>query len=132
MLKTAGLGTAIETMFGSSAIKGIPLLFVAFGISSLLKFAQGSSTAAMIVTSGMIVAMVNPASLSFHPVYLAIAIGSGSAVGAWMNDSGFWIFAKMGVVTETEALRTWTPCLAILGTTSMLCAVLLALVLPMR
>jgi GntP family gluconate:H+ symporter len=79
----------------------------------------------------MIAAMVSPESLTVNPVYLATAIGSGSLVGSWMNDSGFWIFTKMGVLTEVESLKSWTPLLAILGVTSMAVTVILALILPL-
>lgn len=131
MLKAAGIGDAIQGLFGDAVVSGLPLLFFAFGLASLLKFAQGSSTAAMIVTSGMIAAMVDPNSLPFHPVYLATSIGAGSLVGSWMNDSGFWIFSKMGGLTEVESLKSWTPLLAIVGMVSMIVTVILALVLPL-
>ncbi|MCG8583876.1 MAG: GntP family permease [Pirellulales bacterium] len=131
MLKEAQLGDTIRQIFGDSAVSGLPLLLLAFGVASLIKFAQGSSTSAMIVTSGMIAAMLTPSSLTVNPVYLALAIGSGSLVGSWMNDSGFWIFTKMGVLTEVESLKSWTPLLAIIGVTSMVTVVILALVLPM-
>lgn len=131
MLRAAELGTAIEALFGDVSAAGLGLLVLAFGIASLLKFAQGSSTSAMIITAGMLGAMLDPTALPFHPVYLAMAIGSGSLVGSWMNDSGFWIFAKMGVLTEVETLKSWTPLLVILGTTSFLMTCLLALLLPL-
>jgi GntP family gluconate:H+ symporter len=131
MLKEAQLGDAIRQMFGDSAASGLPLLFLAFGVASLIKFAQGSSTSAMIVTSGMIAAMLTPSALTVNPVYLALSIGSGSLVGSWMNDSGFWIFTKMGVLTEVESLKSWTPLLAIIGITSMITTVILAMLLPM-
>jgi GntP family gluconate:H+ symporter len=35
-----------------------------------------------------------------------------------MNDSGFWIVSRMGVLTETEALKSWTVLLAMLGITA--------------
>ncbi len=63
--------------------------------AAVLKIAQGSSTVAMIVGSGMVAAIVTGQELAFNPVYLATAIGAGSLFGSWMNDSGFWIFAKM-------------------------------------
>ena len=69
--------------------------------------------------------------LGFHPVYLATAIGGGSLVGSWMNDSGFWIFAKMGGLTEVEALKSWTPMLVVLGVVSFLMTLLLANVMPL-
>ena len=64
-------------------------------------------------------------------VYLATAIGAGSLVGSWMNDSGFWIFAKMGGLTETEALKSWTLMLAFLGLVAFAVTLLLATVLPL-
>jgi GntP family gluconate:H+ symporter len=131
MLKQAQLAPAIETLFGESAAGGITLLLLAFAMTSLLKIAQGSTTAAMIVTSGMFAAMIEPSALGYNPVYLALAIGSGGLVGSWMNDSGFWIFAKMGGLTELEALKSWTPLLAILGSVAMVTTLILSIVLPM-
>ena len=85
MLRAAGLGDAIQGLAESqiagqestSLLTGLPLLLLAFVLASVLKFAQGSSTTAMIVTSGMIVAMIDPASLAFNAVYVALAIGAG-------------------------------------------------------
>lgn len=137
MLRAAGLADAVQHAFGAQAAGGMGLLLLAFFVSALIKFAQGSSTAAMIVTAAMFAAMLAPAgaapgaySLGFHPVYLALAIGSGSLVGSWMNDSGFWIFAKMGGLTEAQTLRTWTPLLALLGCVAMVFTTLLALIAP--
>jgi GntP family gluconate:H+ symporter len=130
-LRAAELAPAIQALAGNSASGGLGLLLLAFVVAALIKFAQGSSTAAMIVTSAMVATMLDGTSLSYHPVYLATAIGSGSLVGSWMNDSGFWIFARMGGLSELETLRTWTPLLALLGTVSMLVTLLLAVLLPM-
>lgn len=132
MLAAAEIGPAISSLF-SSAGGGVGpgLLLLAFGISALLKVAQGSTTVAVITASGMIAAMIVDIDLGFHPVYLAVAIGGGGLVGSWMNDSGFWIFSKMSGLTEAEALKSWTPLLAILGTTSFVMSVILSLVLPL-
>ena len=133
MLKAAEIGPAIEGAFSTSTgMPGMVLLGLAFGVASLLKIAQGSSTVAMITTSGMLGAMITGSGgLPFHPVYIATAIASGSLVGSWMNDSGFWIFTKMGGLTAVEALKSWTPLLAILGLTGMATTVVLALLMPL-
>ncbi len=128
MLKAAKIGDAIRAMFGEG--EGMVLLFLGFGLAALLKVAQGSSTAAMIIGSSMLASIIQGSPPPFHVVYLATAIGGGSLVGSWMNDSGFWIFAKMGGLTETEALKSWTPMLVILGFTSFIVTIILALVLP--
>ena len=63
-------------------------------------------------------------------VYLATAIGSGSLFGSWMNDSGFWIFAKMSGLTEVEALKSWTPTTLVLAVTGLLMTILLVVAWP--
>lgn len=130
-LKMAELAPAIQLLAGDRAATGMGILFLGFGVTALIKFAQGSSTAAMIVASAMLAAMVDTTDLGFHPVYAATAIGSGSLVGSWMNDSGFWIYAKMGGLTELETLRTWTPLLALMGVVGMILTVMLAVLVPM-
>jgi GntP family gluconate:H+ symporter len=137
MLQAAQIGPAIQSMFAGGGAAGLLFLLLAFAVSSLIKVAQGSSTVAMITTAGMLSAMIageggSGGPLPFHPVYVATAIASGALVGTWMNDSGFWIFSKMGGLTETETLRTWTPLLAVVGVTAMAATVALALLLPLR
>jgi GntP family gluconate:H+ symporter len=132
MLKAAQIGPAIEAHFAQLGGSGLGYLLLGFAIAMVLKIAQGSTTVAMITTASLIGAMLStPMSLGFHPVYLALAIGSGSLVGSWMNDSGFWIFAKMGGLTEEEALRSWTLLLAVLGCTSMIITLILAVLFPL-
>lgn len=135
MLKEAQVGGAIQGMVagdGTQVIGGLKLLFLAFFIATLLKFAQGSSTVSMITTSAMLAAMI-PAGggLGYHPVYLAAAIGFGAQCGNWMNDSGFWIFAKMGGLTEIETLKTWTVTVSTMAVIGLLFTTLFAVVLPL-
>ena len=134
MLQAAQIGEAIQSVFGSllgSGSSGLAFLFLGFLLASVLKVAQGSGTVAMIVGSSMMAAIVAPDQLTYNPVYLATAIGAGSLVGSWMNDSGFWIFAKMGGLTEAEALKSWTLMLVVMGIVSFLVTLLLATVLPL-
>lgn len=135
MLKTAGIGDAIQTLtMGSAGSQpgGIKLLLMAFFIATLLKFAQGSSTVSMITTSAMLAALLpSTASLGYHPVYLACAIGFGAQCGNWMNDSGFWIFAKMGGLTEIETLKTWTVTVSTTAVIGLLFVILFATILPL-
>jgi len=138
-LQATGIGPVIERAFvsdatGSGMGAGLVFLFLAFGVASLIKIAQGSSTVAMITTAAMLAAMLpaNGRGLPFHAVYIATAIASGSLVGTWMNDSGFWLFSKMGGVSELETFKSWTPVLAAVGLTSMVTTVVLALLVPLR
>jgi GntP family gluconate:H+ symporter len=133
MLTEADVGEAIKSFFqiqpGSEA--GLMFLVLGFVIATVLKIAQGSSTVAMITGSGMLAGIASADTLGFHPVYLATAIGAGSLVGSWMNDSGFWIFAKMGGLTEVEALKSWSVMLIVLGVVSFLVTLGLAVAMPL-
>lgn len=133
MLKEAQIGPAISDLFaGTSGTSGLGMLILGFGIASLLKFAQGSSTVAMITASAMLAAMITPEhDLGFNVVYLGTAIGAGSLVGSWMNDSGFWIYSKMSGLTEVETLKSWSALLVILGISAGLMSVILSFLLPL-
>jgi GntP family gluconate:H+ symporter len=135
MLKVADIGPAIENMFksdGGSPASGLMLLGLGALIASVMKIAQGSTTVAMITSSAMIAAMVpSREMLGYHPAYLATAIGGGSMIGSWMNDSGFWIFVKMTGLTEAEGIKSWTLLLAVVGFVAVVVSFLLAVVLPM-
>jgi len=127
MLKAA----QIENLFKQQTTGLMLLVFGAF-IAAVMKIAQGSTTVAMITSSAMIATMVTSTkTLGYHPVYLATAIGGGSMIGSWMNDSGFWIFVKMTGLTEAEGLKSWTPLLAIVGFAGVVVSFLLAVILPM-
>jgi GntP family gluconate:H+ symporter len=138
-LQATEIGSVIERAFvgqsggaASGTGSGLVFLFLGFGVASLIKLAQGSSTVAMITTAAMLAAMLPASGLPFHTVYVATAIASGSLVGTWMNDSGFWLFSKMGGVTEIETLKSWTPVLAIVGVTAMVTTLALAVLVPLR
>ena len=132
MLKEAQIGPAIQGFLPADAqASGMLMLALGFGIAALLKFAQGSSTVAMITASAMAATMISPAELGYNVVYLGTAIGSGALVGSWMNDSGFWIYSKMGGITEAETLKSWTPLLAVMGVVGGIVSLLLALFVPL-
>jgi GntP family gluconate:H+ symporter len=131
MLRAAGIGGAISELLGEGGASGAGLLLLAFCVSSIIKIAQGSSTVAMITAAGIIMAMLEGGTeLPFDAVYLALAIGGGSLVCSWMNDSGFWIVAKMSGFTELEALKAWTVMLAVMGTTALGVVLVLSQILP--
>jgi GntP family gluconate:H+ symporter len=130
MLREAGIKALLQESVGVQG--GLAILLMAAGVASVMKFAQGSGTVSMITTVSIFAAMdISPQLLGCNPVYLALAIGSGSLVGDWMNDSGFWIFARMGGLTEIETLKSWTILTAVLGAIGLGFTLLLAHLLPM-
>ncbi len=130
MLREAGIKDLLQEMIGVQG--GSVMLLMAFAVAVVMKFAQGSGTVSMITTVSIFAAMgITPTMLGCNPVYLAMAIGSGSLVGDWMNNSGFWIFARMGGFTEIETLKSWTILTAALGVIGLGFTLLFAKLLPM-
>jgi GntP family gluconate:H+ symporter len=85
----------------------------------------------MITAAGALGGLAAAGGLGFHPVWLAAAIGCGSKPIWWMNDSGFWVIAKMGGLTEQEAIRTLTPMSILNGTSGLIATLVGAWLFPM-
>jgi len=133
MLRAAGVQDSVRNLVGTAGPDvGLMILLMAFAVASVVKFAQGSGTVSMITTASIFAAMdISSEMLGCNVVYLVMAIGSGSLVGDWMNNSGFWIFARMSGLTETETLKSWTILTAVLGVIGLGMTLLLASVMPM-
>ncbi len=133
MLREAGIQTSVQELLGGAGqASGVILLVLGFLLASIMKVAQGSGTVSMITASSMMAAIgATPELLHCHPVYLAVAIGCGSVCGSWMNDSGFWIFARMGGFTEIESLKTWTLLLIAQGVFGLGVTILAATIFPL-
>jgi GntP family gluconate:H+ symporter len=134
MLREAGIKDWLQELIGSEGqTVGFVMLLTAFAVAVVMKFAQGSGTVSMITTVSIFAAMgVSPKILGCNSVYLAMTIGSGSLVGDWMNNSGFWIFSRMGGFTEAETLKSWTILTAALGLTGLGFTLLLAHLMPLN
>ncbi|NLH16993.1 MAG: gluconate permease [Phycisphaerae bacterium] len=136
MLQAANVGPAVQQLFSGSnsqtgTINGMSILLMGFLVAFLLKFAQGSSTVSMMTTAAMLAALLkDTGSIGFHPVYVAMAVGFGAQCGNWMNDSGFWVFAKMGGLTATETLKTWTVTVSLLAVVGLLVTIAFVCLLP--
>ncbi len=129
MIRNTGIGEMIKAMSANGF--SINLVFVAWLMAAVVKFAQGSSTVAIITTAGIMSAIISSTTLAFHPIYLYMAIGYGAMVGSWMNDSGFWIVGKLSGMTEKQTLQTWSALLAVIGIVGGLQALILSYIFPM-
>jgi GntP family gluconate:H+ symporter len=135
MLRVAGVGTAVAGLFQAEAgLTGALLLCVAFGVTAMIKTAQGSSTTAMVTSSAIFSGIVfadGAAVLPYNVAYLAVTIGLGSCVTGWMNDGGFWLFCRIGGIKETDTLKTWTVALVLLGLSGLLVVLVASWLLPL-
>ena len=136
MLKEAQVGDAIKLLAahltGDEKFPPYVVVLLGFGIASMFKIAQGSSTVAMITTASMMAGILSSieGDIGFHLVYLCIAIGSGALCCSWMNDSGFWVVSKMSGMKEGETLKYWTAMLMLMGLTGLGVTLLMVTFLP--
>jgi GntP family gluconate:H+ symporter len=128
MLQQTGIGFRIQELASNYHIAIIPL---AFFVTGLVRTAQGSATVAMITAVGILSGFSNPATLGFHPVYLALAIGCGSKPFPWMNDSGFWIICKMSGFTEAETLKLSSVMMTLMGFVGLVVLMMLSKLFPL-
>ncbi len=126
ILQQTGIGIRVEELAVNYQMALIPL---AFFITAVVRTAQGSATIAMVTAIG-ILSGIGSADLQFHPVYLAMAIGCGSKIFAWMNDSAFWIITKMSGMNEKETVRHFSMLLVVMGFSGLIAIMILSRVLP--
>lgn len=127
MLQQTGIGIRIEELAGNYQMAILPMAFL---ITAAVRTAQGSATVAMVTAIGVMSGLVT-AGLSFHPVYLALAIGCGSKIFAWMNDSGYWIISKMSGMEQKETIRHFSVLLVVMGLTGLVAVMFFSKVLPL-
>ena len=127
MMQQTGIGIRIESLATNYQMALLPM---AFFITAAVRTAQGSATVAMVTAIGIMSGLAS-AGLQFHPVYLAMAIGCGSKIFAWMNDSGFWIINKMTGMNEKETIRHFSMLMLVMGFTGLIAVMILSKVLPL-
>ena len=128
MLQQTNIGSRVADLSSGYQLAILPL---AFFLSAAVRTAQGSATVAMITTIGIIGGFTASAELPFHPVYIALVIGCGSKIFAWMNDSGFWIISKMSGMTEKETIQHFSIQLTVMGFVGLISCMLLAWMFPL-
>ena len=104
VLRNSGVG---EYIAGFIADSNIPLLFLPFLISTLMRFIQGSGTVAML-TSASITAPIM-LSLGVDPVFATLSACIGSLFFSYFSDSFFWVVNRtIGITDPKEQMRIWS------------------------
>ncbi len=130
MLQQTNIAARIGGLSEEFEITGLLILPMAFFVTALIRTAQGSATVSMITSVGIFAGMA--ATLPFHPVYLAMAIGCGSKPFPWMNDSGFWVINRMSGMTIGESIRSVSFMMTAMAIDGLIAVMLLAWLLPMN
>ena len=129
MLQQTNIAASIRELAEQYKITGLMVLPMVFLVTAVVRTAQGSATGSMITSVGIFAGMA--ATLPFHPVYLAMAIGCGSKPFPWMNDSGFWVINRMSGMTIGETIRSVSFLMTAMAIDGLIAVMLLAWLFPM-
>ncbi len=128
MIRLAGVGETIQALADKFNISYILLAWLA---TAVVRIAQGSATVAMITGVGLMAAVIGDgAGLTYHPLYIFLAVGFGSITLSWMNDSGFWVVQRLSGFTEKETLRTWSVLLTAISLLGLVEILVFSRILP--
>jgi len=100
VLQNSGIAGVVGDALAGTGL-GIWLPFI---LAAAIKTAQGSSTVAIITTSGLLAPLLEPLGLGSETAraLVVVAVGAGSMVVSHANDSYFWVvtqFSNMDLET---------------------------------
>lgn len=124
VLAEAGTGDVIAERLSAAAFTPILLVWV---VGALLRVAQGSGTVAIITAASIAASAVG--GLEVSPVLLALAAFSGALFGGHVNDSGFWVSAKLLGLSTSGGFKIYTLPQSIASVISLGLILVLSLVL---
>ncbi|GAB3716111.1 gluconate:H+ symporter [Nocardiopsis oceani] len=130
VIEAAGIGELIAdsvVAFGGNYLVG---LLACYFVGMAFRVAVGSGTVASITTL-TIMASLAP-TLGIHPVWVAMACLSGALSLGHINDSGFWVTAKLPGFSVTGGLKTYTLAQSIASVFTLVIVLIGATVLPMN
>ncbi|MEO3976618.1 GntP family permease [Streptomyces sp. CAU 1734] len=137
VIKSTPIADYIASLIGDgSSVSGLTALLVLFGLAALLKTAQGSTTAALIITSTLAQPLLPALGLDgmlggipIGQVLAVLAIGAGAMVVSHVNDSYFWVVSQFSGMTVKTAYRAHTAATLVQGFTSLAAVLVLGVFL---
>lgn len=110
---------------------GALFLLIPFGVAAALKTAQGSSTAALVITSALVAPLLVEVGIDGAlPLALVVmAIGAGAMTVSHVNDSYFWVVTRFSGMKVTDAYRAQTVATLLQGITAFVTVFILWVIL---
>ena len=126
VLKATPLQEVLSGYLQSSSIPNWAIYPVAFLLAAILKTAQGSSTAALIICSALLFPVLGSFELNTpQQALVVLAIGAGAMTVSHANDSYFWVIHQYGKIPVHKLYRSYTLLTAVMGISSLLTVLLL-------
>lgn len=116
VLKASSLTSSLEQSGLLNTELSWVTLVVAFALAAILKTAQGSSTAAIVITSALLAPMIAVGVPDPWFITLVVmAIGGGAMTFSHANDSYFWVVSQFSQISVKDAYRSYSIVTAVQG-----------------
>ncbi|AZV42439.1 gluconate transporter [Peribacillus asahii] len=131
VIKNTGIAEMIQGWNLGDMFSGALFLLVPFLIAAALKTAQGSSTAALVITSSLIAPMLPTLGIEGAvPLALVVmAVGAGAMTVSHVNDSFFWVVTQFSGMKVTDAYKAQTMATLMQGLVTIVVSMILWVIL---
>lgn len=131
VIKSCGLEQSISGMADVGLAQGPLLLVFGFLLTAMLKTAQGSSTAAIIISSAILQPFLGLAGYKspLQVSLLMLALGAGAMVVSHSNDSFYWVIKEFSGLRKSTDTYEFTWISLVQGLASLFAVLLLYAVL---
>ncbi|MCA1061034.1 GntP family permease [Rossellomorea aquimaris] len=131
VIKATPVAEMIQGIADGGLLSGALILLIPFIVAALLKSAQGSSTAALVITSSLIAPLLPQMGIEGAvPLALVVmSIGAGAMTVSHVNDSYFWVVTQFSGMKVTDAYKAQTAATLVQGLTALVFTLLLWIIL---
>lgn len=131
VIKNTGIADVIQGWDLANTFGGVWFLLIPFLIAAALKTAQGSSTAALVITSSLIAPMLPLMGIEGAiPLALVVmAVGAGAMTVSHVNDSFFWVVTQFSGMKVTDAYKAQTIATLLQGVVTIIFTMILWMIL---
>lgn len=122
VISSTNVADLIKGIAGNDVAVGALFIFIPFFIAAALKSAQGSSTAAIVITSTLIAPLLQQVGIEGAvPLSLVVmSVGAGAMVVSHVNDSYFWVVKEFSGMSITQAYKAQTMGTLLQGITAII------------
>ncbi|MCG7343669.1 GntP family permease [Sporosarcina sp. ACRSL] len=131
VISNSGVAEMIGEMNFDALAGGSLFLLVPFVIAAALKTAQGSTTAALVITSTLVAPLLPAMGIEGAiPLALVVmAVGAGGMMVSHVNDSFFWVVTEFSGMKVTDAYKAQTMATLLQGITTIIVTMILWMIL---
>lgn len=122
VISNSGVADLIGEMDFTKFAGGALFLLIPFFLAAALKTAQGSSTAALVISSTLIAPILPVVGIEGAvPLALVVmAVGAGAMTVSHVNDSFFWVVTEFSGMKVTDAYKAQTMATLLQGVTTII------------